>query len=364
MKIAFIVPYRFVPAKNGGHKAAYGFASFLAKKVDLVCLSAYENDPTEDFTLVACFKDVFTKYINPMVALKLGSFIRKEQVQYVIFHQPFMVLLLWPFLKLYGISSAIFIQNVEFQRFKSLNKWWWPGMYLFEWLTFRLVDHLYFIAPTDVEAAKLSLHISGRKCTALNYGTNLKKMPEDRNEAKSKVIQKHGFDSNDKLLLFFGPQSYQPNLEAVLFIKNELYPVLNFPNQVLICGGGLPAQYQKQLDELSNIHYLGFVEDIESYIKAADLMLNPIKTGGGVKTKIIEAIALGTTVISFESGAKGVDLEATEGKLSIVQDENVIEFSKAMYATLAKENFIPTSPMFYEYFHWEGIVKKVLPAIL
>ncbi len=366
-KVAFIVAYPFVPPKNGGHKAAYGFADFLARHSQLICISGKQNNNDAPFKLISLFSDHLVRYVNPFVGWKIFQVLKKEGVRFCIFHQPFMFLLVLPFLKAAKIPSAIYIQNIEFQRFRSLKKWWWPLMKAFEMICYKNADHLFFIAPTDMAIAQSVFGFNQEYCTTIPYGTYREAMPTNRKECRARIIQKHGFTATDKLLLFFGPQSYLPNLQAVLFIVNELYPLLKekagFRFQILICGGGLPEEYLELFNQLPNLHYLGYVEDIDAYIKAADLMLNPISTGGGVKTKVIESIALGTTVISFESGAKGVDLGVSRKKLILVPDKEDNGFAEAIIQNAVMNNFLPTPAVFYEQYYWGNSIKKVLEVI-
>ena len=366
-KIAFIVPYDFVPPKNGGHKAAFGFAEFLSKEEELICISTQNNEHTEVFRLERLLPNSPFRYFNPFLGWKTARHLSREQVNYCLFHQPFLCLTFGPFLYLMGIPFGIFVQNIEYQRFRSLKKWWWPLMYCFEWISFKWSRHLFFIAPSDISIAQKQFALAPQKCVALNYGTYEEEMPFDRLLARSQILEQHQFEHQDKLLLFFGPQSYQPNLEAVLFIIDSLYPKLcsqnDFSFQLLICGGGLPKNHRNTIEELPNFHYLGFVDEIEKYIKSADLMLNPICTGGGVKTKIIEAIALGTSVISFESGAIGIDHKSTGEKLTIVPNNHIEDYFNAIQNNLGRKENPKTPACFYDFYSWKKIAQQTLSAI-
>ncbi len=79
-----------------------------------------------------------------------------------------------------------------------------------------------------------------------------------------------------------------------------------------------------------NIIFAGFVPDIETYFKAADIFLNPVQSGGGIKTKMVEAIAYGTTVIATKTGAAGIDVSVCGNKLIIIPDNDWDGFSKAI----------------------------------
>lgn len=288
-KTAFIVPYRFIPPKNGGHHAAFGFCDFLSRETDLVCISTTNNDNSDLFRLEKLFKDVVIKYINPVVIYNILKYLKDNRIKYCITHQPFIALFLLPFFLLMHIKLIVYVQNIEYQRFKSLNKVWWPLLYLTEWFSYKNSDSLLFISPDDQKEAIALFKLDASKCSVVNYGTYLKQPPQNKQQMKANIVCKLNLNPACKVLLFFGPQTYAPNLEAVEIIRDRLYPALEsrtlFPYEILICGGGMPADQVDALQRYPHLHYLGFVEDIETYVTAADMMLNPILSGGGGQNK-------------------------------------------------------------------------------
>lgn len=363
--VAFIVPYRFVPAINGGHKAAFGLAKYLHQAVPITVYSAAENDQQEaPFPVRGLFSDRPSKYVSPVVAYRFLQYFRKDHIRHCILHQHFMSLLLWPICWLLGIKGWIFVQNIEYQRFKTLKKWWWPLMYLSEWWAYKTAHQLVFISPADQAAAIPTFGLDPAKCTTVPYGTNWAQPPLDRASAKMEVCQRHAFGAEERLLLFFGPQSYLPNLQAVERIVEHINPALQElelpPYRFLICGGGLPEPYERLVAyQVQGIAYLGFVEDIEMYVKAADLMINPINTGGGVKTKVIEAIAVGTPVLSSVTGAIGVDQDACGDLLHLVSDTDYGAFAQKVAQLLAQPKAEPPDT-FYQTYYWGNTIQPLV----
>jgi len=359
-KIGIIIPYRFVPPRNGGHHAAFGFCEAMAKRHEVVVISTINNAGETPFRLKKLFADRFYKYFSPLVKWRLWQFFRRERIQTCIIQQPFFGLIALPVCRLLGITFIAYAHNIEFQRFKTIGKWWWRLLYPIERLMYRNADRVLFISPDDREAAIPIFGLSPNKCTVVPYGTRRKTMPSDREHSRQDIISKHGFKPDEFLILFFGPQSYRPNLEAVQQIVHHIYPILqkkaDFPYRMLICGGGLPEHFDGFKD-IQGVDYLGFVPEIAPYIKAANIVLNPINTGGGVKTKIIEAIALGTTVLSSETGAKGVNAQACGEKLITVPDEHAAAFVREII-TLQRQTYIATPQRFYKFYNWDAIVEN------
>ena len=143
---------------------------------------------------------------------------------------------------------------------------------------------------------------------------------------------------------------------------NDINPLLlrqhEFRYKIIVCGKRLPASLNELRDYAGkNIIYAGFVDDIETYFKAADLFLNPVQSGGGIKTKMVESIAFGTTVITTETGAMGIHRNICGEKLIVVPDDNWDAFTNAIIENVHKKE--PTPPAFYNYYYWGNIVKKI-----
>ncbi len=368
--IAMIVPYRFVPPVNGGHRAAYGFAQYLSRAADFHCISTASNDATKaEFPLTRLLPDGPSKYFSPAVLLRLYRYFREHKIQYVVLHQHFIGILLLPLILLTSVKFIVYAQNIEYQRFKSLHRWYWPIIYLSEWMVYKLAWRVQFISPDDLPIAVQQFGLKPTNCGITPYGTDQQQSPTEADlaTARKEVAEAHQYSPDEKLIIFFGPQTYQPNLEAVDRIIHHLNPWLlenmQEPYRIMICGGGLPKSYNKLANyKAKNIDYLGFVPDIELYVKASDLMINPINTGGGVKTKVIEAIALGKTVISSYTGALGVDAKACGQKLIRVEDEDYLAYGQAIKSALQQPPS-PTPSSFYQLYHWPNALQSLVEVI-
>ncbi|HTE24676.1 glycosyltransferase family 4 protein, partial [Flavitalea sp.] len=179
----------------------------------------------------------------------------------------------------------------------------------------------------------------------------------------------HGIAGNEKILLFNGALYHHTNYDALKIILDIINPQLlaqGLNYKILVCGKGLPDFFNGLKDYSDkNIIYTGFVDDISIYFKAADVFLNPIISGGGVKTKAIEAIAMDCTVISTEIGALGLIREVCGNKLQIVPDEDWPNFSRLVIAALSNtlNNNDHTPQAFFDYYYWGSIAKKVAQIV-
>ncbi len=70
------------------------------------------------------------------------------------------------------------------------------------------------------------------------------------------------------------------------------------------------------------------------YLKGCNLFLNPVESGGGIKTKLVEALAYDLNAVSTGNGAIGVDPELCNGKLIICSDNNWNSFADAVFRAI------------------------------
>ncbi|MER3499281.1 MAG: hypothetical protein C4308_11945 [Chitinophagaceae bacterium] len=230
---------------------------------------------------------------------------------------------------------------------------------------FRLADKIFFITTEDKQFAINNWKIPAEKCIAVPFGIELSNFPADRSLHQQQIKKLHNISGEEKILLFNGLLNYKPNLDALLAIVEKINPLLlssSLKYKIIICGKNLPAEWNELKSYTDkNILYAGFVPMIEEYFRAADLFLNPVFSGGGIKTKMVEAIANGTTVISTKSGAAGMTKEVCGEKLLIVNDGDWAAFAKNIEASAGLQQ--PTPDSFYNEFYWGRIIERIIPAL-
>lgn len=124
-------------------------------------------------------------------------------------------------------------------------------------------------------------------------------------------------------VLWMGGFGWYPNAEGIIWFAEKIFPLIRerLRERAIVlhfCGSHPPAQLQALHDGVT-VHVHGFVDDIDSMIKAAHLMIVPLLSGGGIRVKIIEAMSSGVPVLSTSKGCEGIGAE--DGKNIIVRDD-------------------------------------------
>jgi glycosyltransferase involved in cell wall biosynthesis len=368
LKLLDIVPYPYLPYFSGGQKSIAQFLDYLGKETDLTVVGTVNNEAAlaKNYTHISLLKKSFYRYFDRSLVSKTVALIQRHKFDAVIWEHPYFSWLIDRVKKKTGIKTIIHTHNIEYQRFKSNGKWWWPFLEVYERKCFQQADIIFCISPEDREFAINQWKIAPQKCFNIPFGITIKNYPEDKAGCKKIVAAKHNIRETEKILLFNGLLDYKPNLDALLFILKEINPLLlsdnSFQYKIIICGKGLPEQLN-ELKEYAdkNIIYAGFVDDIEMYFKASDIFLNPVQAGGGIKTKMVEAIAYGAEVISSETGAAGIEKSVCANKLNIVPDNNPVAFAEAIIKNAGASSVTPQA--YYDHYFWGSIVQKVLAAI-
>lgn len=110
-------------------------------------------------------------------------------------------------------------------------------------------------------------------------------------------------------LLFLANHEYAPNRDALDWLVTEIHPRIRqtLPRaQLVVAGANLPASRARTLRNADGVAVAGYVEDVTEQLDRADIVLCPLRIGGGIKVKTTEALRRGCLLVSTSIGAQGV----------------------------------------------------------
>lgn len=135
-------------------------------------------------------------------------------------------------------------------------------------------------------------------------------------------------------LLFVGNYTHPPNVDAALWLGQEIMPRLSAlsPGARLDLVGIYPPPEVKAL-ESGSIHVTGLVPDIGPYMEEAAVVLAPVRIGGGMRMKVLQALAMGKAVVTTTRGAEG--LQILGDRLPLKIEDKAEGFARTTAALLA-----------------------------
>ena len=367
-KVLVIAPYSYLPYFSGGQKTVALFNEYLAKEVSLTVVSTKNNELAEvkGYKLLPWLPKSSFRYIDFRLMGRLGRLIRSERFDCILWIHPYYHWLARRIQRKFNLFTIVHSHNIEYQRFRSTGKWWWPILRQYEKACLQSVDYNFFISAQDREIACKEWKVEQSKCDVLPIGITQSAHPTDRSNSQQLIRERHGIREDEHILLFNGLLNYPPNQQALDDLLHHINPKLlqkpGFTYRLIICGKNLPAKYA----DLSGyrdqrIIYAGFVADIDNYFKAASVFLNPVLSGGGVKTKMVEAIGLGTTVVSSVTGSIGIDPTVCGDKLIVTADHDWDMFISNVVEACTQHSQTPNS--YYQKYFWGNIIRKI-PTLL
>jgi len=163
-----------------------------------------------------------------------------------------------------------------------------------------------------------------------------------------------------KTIGYLGNMSYGPNVEAVLWIYNNLLDRIEDKSIKLIVIGKSPDQRILKLSEDPRVVVTGMVDNIWNYVNAIDVFVLPIFTGAGLKNKVLELMYAGRPVVTTRIGNEGID--ATDGEHLFICD-NIDEFKQQVeFLTQNEKVCIEMGAASQKFvsrnFDWDGIASK------
>lgn len=110
-----------------------------------------------------------------------------------------------------------------------------------------------------------------------------------------------------RTLFMIGSLDWLPNQEGLDWLLAEVWPQVSekYPDVELhLAGKEMPARFRNL--KLPGVVVHGFVESAAAFMQQYEVMLVPLLSGGGMRIKIIEGMALGTCIISTGLGSEGI----------------------------------------------------------
>jgi len=176
--------------------------------------------------------------------------------------------------------------------------YWWEGRRLFAEEK-RLARRFDFCTATT----------KGEHQTLLSYATGTPSdwFPNGVDNAFFAPVESVAYDPDT--IAFIGRMDYFPNQQCMFDFCRDVFPLLKArrPAVRLQIVGAEPSAAVRRLASIEGIRVTGSVPDVRPYVSRAALTVAPLRIARGTQNKILEAMALGTPVVTSTIAAGGVD---------------------------------------------------------
>jgi glycosyltransferase involved in cell wall biosynthesis len=124
-----------------------------------------------------------------------------------------------------------------------------------------------------------------------------------------------------KSILFVGNFTHRPNRDAAHWLAREIMPAVltRQPQaQLRIVGSSAPAEILTLAGEA--VEVVPDAPSVEPYLAAAAVVVAPVRTGGGMRMKVLQALGAGKAVVTTSRGSEGFDCFDESPPLAIADD--------------------------------------------
>ena len=125
------------------------------------------------------------------------------------------------------------------------------------------------------------------------------------------VVKVHRSAEADHIL-HIGTMFWPPNIDGILWFLREIFPLIQArrPKTTFdVIGAKPPPEIMAYNSGSSGVNITGYVVDPASYYESTGVMVVPLRAGGGMRVKILNALAQGLPIVSTTLGCEGIDVE-------------------------------------------------------
>jgi glycosyltransferase involved in cell wall biosynthesis len=136
-------------------------------------------------------------------------------------------------------------------------------------------------------------------------------------------------------ILLIGNYHYPPNAEAAIYLLEAILP--HIPPSILadhpvyIVGDGATAKTAELAAQYTCVTITGWVPSVAPYLERARVMVAPLLSGAGTRTKVIAGLIAGLPVVTTTIGAEGLFLQHTQNALIVDKPQ---EFAQSVVNVL------------------------------
>jgi len=348
VRILWVKANKLLPVSSGGDIRSFHIARWLASLHELVFLSYYDGPQDPDY------EDELKKQFPSSVAICTGKRKRRvlertvdylwrvsKEAPYALsrfacpavrdfikdsFRDGRVEVAVCDFLDAtvnfpedLTVPSVLFQHNVEseiWRRYaitesnpmkRTMYKLEYRKMLAYEQNAVQAFHHVIAVSAHDV--ALMRALAPGSHLTVVPTGVDLERFQPN-----------HPASGLAPLVVFVGAMDWQPNIDAVAYFCREVWPKirLQVPAAQFRIVGRNPHKRVRGLCSES-VEVTGSVPSVTEHLRAAAVVVVPLRVGGGTRLKIYEAMALGKAVVSTTVGAEGLDVHS--GQDIVLADE-------------------------------------------
>lgn len=387
MKIVFLSPESVYPTNTGGRIVVYNkikYLSELGHEIYLYCVIDSDKEINSQRREMKKYcREVFffnrnkrkiNKYLNSVIhpfsvgsrtiksiETKLELLLKEQKVDIIWCETPQMAANIMKIKNVNKTKIVLSQQNIESNSMRSISKTFTNPVKrtvygldairlgIFEKSLYKsgLFDAYVFVSDEDKKYFETNFEYGKKPTTLVPIGA------EDHGKNKRKP---------GKNVIIVGKMSYRPNVDGVMWFYENVWKKIksvSYDVKLFIVGKDPDERIRSIKDD--TVIVTGTVDSVEPYYEKGAVAVIPVFSGGGVKTKLIEASSFRIPIVCTVAGATGTKFRNNE---SIWITDNPNRFAECIIKCLEGGSYIDERvnnaySLFEKEYTWKGIVNQL-----
>ena len=332
MRLLFVTQHLPYPPVSGARRREYELIKRLSKWIDVVVVAiskVYEEDAQYVSALETIVKKVYLYQANSQLSLRSANEMNislqvnrnyskalLSDISNIVQNERIDIIHIEGFFMYYSIESlnidvpiVLCEQNIEYdiwsqqisyqnQTLSCVYKRQAEIVQLYERHAWLMVDAI--VSVTEDDANVINSYLKHNKCKVVTNGYD--HFPNLFDTCMPVPTNKHDFN-----ILYVGNFDYFPNEDAASFLVIDVLPLIK--NQIsdikLYLVGNIGGSGVESLAS-ETVVVTGRVDNLASYYINADVVVCPLRFGGGIKTKVLEALQYDKVIVISPIGLQGI----------------------------------------------------------
>jgi sugar transferase (PEP-CTERM/EpsH1 system associated) len=211
------------------------------------------------------------------------------------------------------VADMVDVDSAKWTRYAKDKSWPLSWLYAregrtlldFEAKTARGFDASVFVSEAE---ARLFTQLARLPERRIHFAAN----GVDTDYFRPGLGQPSPYEPNARVLAFTGAMDYFPNVDAVTWFANDIFPHVRarFPDVGFAIVGARPSSEVRRLGDREGIIVTGTVADVRPYLEHASAAVAPLRIARGIQNKVLEGMAMGLSVVATPDAAEGLEVVA------------------------------------------------------
>lgn len=347
MKILLLVPFLPNTSTSGGQTRWYNIIKYLSRDHEITLFSLIKDESEKRFipeleiyckkvrvfkrskspwTLRNLFFTAITPF--PLLVVRNFSFAERSAISqelkiggYDLIHaETFYVM---PHIPNTKLPSIMVEQTIEYQVYKHYVEtevpWFLRPLLMIEIVKLKFWEKYYWRKATRLVA------VSDEDKKIMHRLTPELEVDVIPNGVDSSFFSEKKVKKKSPPRVMYGVTNFEwlQNIEAADILVNNIWPIISKKHKsakLWLVGRLIPQRYVDRARKDDRFEITESIEDARDAYLGSSVMVTPIRSSGGTRLKVLEAMAAGLPIVSTSNGVAGLGL--TEGVHALVSDSD------------------------------------------